>query len=290
MNGISKLLSTDGFIQVNKTLIKQIGLHEAIIIGELCSEYNYWEEHNKLEDGKFYSTRENIENNTGLNDHYQRKAFAVLKDLGIIEITKKGLPAVNYYKINFDKLLTTLNSSSSRDEEQDIQEMNLNNNKQTKIEKQEKVVSKDTTTEFQFGSKQKQKKESLYTKCLNLIDSYDFSTWGNIRKLLIDYLNYRLSVKEKPLYSNMWKGMLSKLANLCDNDIDMYESVIMQSIERGYLSFYPVSNSSYSKDYDVTRGKAWEEHVSCRQATPEELVELERLDKEREAMGLRTRF
>ena len=44
MNGISKLLSTDGFIQVNKTLIKKVGLHEAILIGELCAEYNYWEE------------------------------------------------------------------------------------------------------------------------------------------------------------------------------------------------------------------------------------------------------
>ena len=47
MNSISKLLSTDGYIQVNKALIKKIGLHEAIIIGELCSEYNYWEEQNK---------------------------------------------------------------------------------------------------------------------------------------------------------------------------------------------------------------------------------------------------
>ena len=42
MDGISKLLSSDGFIVVNKNLIRELGLHEAIIIGELCSEYNYW--------------------------------------------------------------------------------------------------------------------------------------------------------------------------------------------------------------------------------------------------------
>ena len=66
MTGISKLLSIDGYIQVNKMLIKKLGLHEAIIIGELCAEYNYWEEQGKLDDDMFYSTRENIENNTFL--------------------------------------------------------------------------------------------------------------------------------------------------------------------------------------------------------------------------------
>ncbi len=34
--------------------MKVIGLHEAILLGELCSEYD------ELEDGYFYSTRENI--------------------------------------------------------------------------------------------------------------------------------------------------------------------------------------------------------------------------------------
>lgn len=242
MNGISKLLSKDGFIQVNKTLIKQIGLHEAIIIGELCAEYNYWEEQGKLVDDMFYSTRENIENNTGLNDHYQRKAFATLKELGIISIVKKGLPAINYYKIHFDKLLMILSNSATRDVELEVQDIDLNNNKQIKINKKEKKV---ICTEFEFGGNTKQpKKDNLFTKCVALIDSYDFSCWGNIRNLLIDYLQFRMSIKEKPLYTNMWKGMLNKLIELCDDDISMYESVIKQSIERGYLSFYPISSGS----------------------------------------------
>ena len=111
MDGISKLLCTNGFIQVNKALIKKFGLHEAIIIGELCAEYNYWDEQNKLEeDNMFYSTRENIEENTGLNEHYQRKALKTLQDANIISVKKMGMPAVNYYKINFDKILTILNT------------------------------------------------------------------------------------------------------------------------------------------------------------------------------------
>ena len=35
------LLSNTGYIIVNKEIIKKIGLHESILLGELCSEYIY---------------------------------------------------------------------------------------------------------------------------------------------------------------------------------------------------------------------------------------------------------
>jgi len=290
MNGISKLLSTDGFIQVNKSLIKKLGLHEAIIIGELCAEYNYWEEHGKLIDDMFYSTRDNIEENTGLNDHYQRKAISSLKEAGILSVSKKDVPAKNYYKIHFDKLLTLLSSSSSRDEELEVHEMHLNNNKQTNITNK-KSNSKELlqNSGFEFG-KSKPKKESLFTKCVTLIDDFvDTHNCGNpVRRKLISYLNYRLQVHDKPLYANMWKGMLAKLDKLHQEGYG-YEPVIDYCLERGYLSFYPPNNFA-SKEYDVTKGKAWEENVSCRQATKEEQEEIDRLNREREAKGMRIKF
>lgn len=43
MNIVMSLLSNNGYIIVNKEIIKKIGLHEAIILGEMCSEYTYWE-------------------------------------------------------------------------------------------------------------------------------------------------------------------------------------------------------------------------------------------------------
>ncbi len=38
---IIDLLANNGYIVLNKTVMKVIGLHEAIFIGELCSEYVY---------------------------------------------------------------------------------------------------------------------------------------------------------------------------------------------------------------------------------------------------------
>ena len=286
MNGISKLLSNDGFIVVNKSLIRELGLHEAIMIGELCSEYNYWEKCNKLDNEMFYSNRDNIEYNTGLNEHYQRKALTTLKEKEIIDVIKKGLPAVNYYKINFDKILNILSTSSASREELDVKDVDLNNNKQTKI-KEQKNNSKEllqNSPSFDFG-KQKPKKESLFTKCVTLIDAFVTThNCGNpVRRKLISYLNYRISVQDKPLYANMWKGMLSKLEELHKQGYG-YEPVIDYSLERGYLSFYAPNV------YNDRKNQPWEQGVTCESYTEDELTELRRIDAEREAQGMRTKF
>lgn len=151
----------------------------------------------------------------------------------------------------------------------------LNKTSKQTDRKKEKIVSKDTT-EFSFGKQSTPKKANLYTKCVQLIDSYDFSCWGNIREQLIDYLNFRLSVKDKPLYANMWKGMLNKLANLCVDDVSKYEQVIQYSLERGYLSFYEPKNFSSGS----VKNKPWEQGVKSETYTEEEKRELEKIEQE----------
>ena len=49
------------FIEMDKIkkVIKKLGLHEAILLGELCSEYAYWEKNNKLDNGYFFSSISN---------------------------------------------------------------------------------------------------------------------------------------------------------------------------------------------------------------------------------------
>lgn len=157
------------------------------------------------------------------------------------------------------------------------------NNKYNKQDNK-KVLSKDNTTNFQFGGQRKSTKDNLFTKCLNMVDDYvSKHNCGNpVRNKLVEYLNFRLSVKEKPLYVNMWKGMLNKLDALHKEGYG-YEPVIDFCIERGYLSFYPPSNT-------YTNNKPWEDGVDSTTYTQEELDELSRIDAERKAQGLRTKF
>lgn len=146
---LASLLSSTKYIIVNKDLIKMLGLHEAIILGELCSEYTYWESTKQLEENEyFYSTRENIEKNTGINAHFQRIAIKNLEEKGILLCKRMGIPCKKYYKINENAVVEYLrkskdnlvvhemndkneiecNSNNLFSEKQEQNNMNINNN------------------------------------------------------------------------------------------------------------------------------------------------------------------
>lgn len=203
------------------------------------------------------------------------KAIKKLKELGMIE------------EVSFDgrhrKLRVVKNATESSKKCYPESQKMLSNNTTSKTSNNKNSSKEELHSgNFQFGSKQsKPKKENLYTKCVQLIDSYDFSCWGNIREQLIEYLNFRLAVKDKPLYTNMWKGMLNKLANMCVDDISKYEQVIQYSLERGYLSFYEPNNYSSGS----LKNKPWEQGVKSETYTEEEKREIDRMTAEREARG-----
>ena len=150
MNIINELLNTEGYIIVNKTLIKAFGLNEAILIGELCAEYSYWEKQGKLEDDMFFSSHKNIEENTGLNEYTQRKILTKLAEQGIIEIKRKGVPATNYYKIIYEQIFKILGSRSLNFKDLDLENLKPNNT----------IISKDIID----NKKEKNKKENISQK------------------------------------------------------------------------------------------------------------------------------
>lgn len=262
MIDIISLLSCDGYIICNKTLIKKFNADCAILIGELCAEYNYYKNLKQLEpDGSFYSTRDNIEQNTGLNDYAQRKAMKMLSEAKVLTVTKKGLPAKNYYKINDSQLLSLFTTGAIASEALDVEPLNINNNKQ-KIINNSTVISKDITEQssdisseanLDFG-KPKPVKLNLYQQCLAIIDDYTEDT--NIKKMLVNYLDLLLEKmrnEHKVLYANQFKGMLKQLSDLVANREGKLEDIISQSISKGYTGFFPANYSNnYSSGKKVT--------------------------------------
>lgn len=181
------------------------------------------------------------------------------------------------YTINFDGIQATCTP---------IQATCTNNKKDNKQENK-KSNSKELLQNFQFGGNSKlRSKESLYSKCVSMIDDFisKHNAGNPIRNKLIAYLHFRLQVKDKPLYTNMWKGMLNKLDDLHRQGYG-YEPIIDYCLERGYLSFYPPAGC-----YDDRRSKPWEDGVSCEQYTDEEKEQLEQLRRDMESKGLRTVF
>ena len=143
------LLSSTAFLVVNKELAKQIGLNETVLLADLISKEQYFKEKeysNYEMGGWFFNTAKNIQDDTTLTSHQQRKAVKNLKSLGIIETKLIGIPAKQHFKINENKLLSYLTTSYSKSEQQVVKKtQTINKNKEITIKNnisiREKFVS-----------------------------------------------------------------------------------------------------------------------------------------------------
>ncbi len=125
------LLSSSAFVVLNKQLARQVGLKEAVLLADLISKEEYFIA-NGMTDGWFFNTAKNIEDDTCLTSHQQRKAIKSLKDLGIIETKVVGIPAKQHFKIIENKLLSYFNTSCEETAKlvvKKTQTINKNNNK-----------------------------------------------------------------------------------------------------------------------------------------------------------------
>ena len=235
---LASLLSSSKYIIVNKDLIRMLGLNEAVILGELCSEYTYWENTNQLDDnGYFYSTRENIESNTGINAHFQRIAMKNLEDKGILLSKKMGIPCKKYYKLNEDAVIqvlqeakiiakspvvhevndkektseTSSNECNNLQEEQDINTNNnninnkINNNKEhthafDQIEEKKQYAKKVTMTETEYMDLIKNFGKTTTNQLieqLNLYKQANGTEYDNDYAAIIRWVTTRLREMEK---------------------------------------------------------------------------------------------
>jgi len=159
-DSIVNLLANDNYIIVNRSIIKEFGLKEAILLGELASEFNYYKKNNQLdENGFFYSTIDNVKNNTSLSVYEQKKCLDNLAKRNVINVVVKGIPATRYIKINSfilinlfaNNLKTSLRETNKLDCEKLTPKNNKKNNKED-INKEiykEKNFKKPTLSEVQ---------------------------------------------------------------------------------------------------------------------------------------------
>ena len=127
------LLSSSAFLIVNKELARQVGLKGAVLLADLISKEEYFIA-NGMTDGWFFNTAKNIEKDTCLTSHQQRKAIKKLKDLGILETKVVGIPAKQHFKIIENKLLSYFNTSCEESAELVVKKtQTINKNKEIRI-------------------------------------------------------------------------------------------------------------------------------------------------------------
>ena len=126
---MKELLSSTAFLVVNKTLAKNIGLKETVLLADLISKEEYFI-NNGMTDGWFFNTESNIQKDTTLTPYQQRKALKTLKNHNIIETKRMGVPAKQHFKINEEQVVKFLNNKllSKSTTINNNKEITLNNN------------------------------------------------------------------------------------------------------------------------------------------------------------------
>ena len=231
---------------------------------------------------KFYGSRKYMADTFNISLPTVDKALTSLEDKELIEVTQvadsKGIH--NEYNVCKETLHGVTKKLYGGNKE-----TLLNKTSKQTDSKKRKVVSKDTTTEFQFGSKQsKPKKENLYTKCMATIQT--FTTNDTLRGYLKTFLDLRLEIARdegKSFYFGMWTHLLSELKQLAfkDNKLDeeLACEIVLRSTSRGWKHFYEITDNGFVKNYDV-KNKPWEQGVKSETYTEEEKRELEKIEQE----------
>lgn len=175
---ILDLLRSDGSIIVNKKLARSLGIDAAIMYSEIISKQKYFEDRNQLtEDGFFFNTVENMQEDTTLSKDKQLRAIKVLKRHGLIQQSNRGIPQKRYFKVVENEIIirralegqqlsqnTTTKSRKTKQIDSvktDSNNTNYNNPKSNNNYKDIYIISNenDVFSYYSFKFKEKFKKE-----------------------------------------------------------------------------------------------------------------------------------
>lgn len=179
--GLVSIIASNNYIVVNKQLARAFGLEEALILGELASEMEYWQQRGELKDGYFYSTIENVKDSTTLSDKRQRSALNTLKDAGIVDVKLAGLPAKRYIKINEKQLAAILLNSD------------CGNSKTSSAETEELETPKQQGNNNNSNNNKNSNNKDLYIAILDYLNSKAGTNYKASSKVTQQHINARLT-------------------------------------------------------------------------------------------------
>ena len=264
-NALLNILRNDGSIIINKAFAKNVGLHEAIIYSELLSRYIYFRDRNRLtEDGFFFNTIPDLQEATMLSEYQQRNAIKALAELGLIEVTYRGIPKIRHIKIVDDanNLLQYLNTKPQLNDTQAMEPQKLrhgaaeikamepqkfspNNTKEIILKNNTKKGGQAPTPKTKTNSTplakqtslldkketKKQKKAREIGKMRDMILA--FTTNQEVRKALTDYFDFRVG---RGLTLKQWELILSDLREYAGTSASLAIEKIEHSLAGGYMT------------------------------------------------------
>lgn len=146
MANLKKIIGNQAHWTLNKELVRKIGIAETLVLQHLIDlQENIFE-------NEFYQQIGRIAEELTLGEWKVKECLKTLKEYGLIDIVKKGMPAKNYYKVYGKAVVeliskelpqegrksTNLSEEGQLDENQPTSEVKINSQESRKSSDQEK--------------------------------------------------------------------------------------------------------------------------------------------------------
>lgn len=158
---LKNVLSQSSFTTLNNVLLHAVKDVSAwVLLGKLISKYEYHFLRNETvifdEKHYFFYKSDDMEKDTYMKYDEQKRCISILKSIGFLSVTKRGVPAKLYFSINYDVILQFLLYDKTRIDILNIVEYPIRQNSITNIEY--------TNTNNTNNTKEKQVKENEIQK------------------------------------------------------------------------------------------------------------------------------
>lgn len=232
--GVVQLLAQKNFITYSKVIAKLYGVNAAILLGAMCG---YQSCHN---DEEFYKTQDEISDDTCLGIYEIKEGLKTLKSVGILRVTRKGMPAQNYYYVTANKLAEILLTSEVKITQQDVEKSANYTTNNTNIINTNKKEKKKNNNKRGVGE------NKLSVNDVILAQNED------LQEPLRDFVEMRKAIK-KPITTKGLELAVKKLRQMAKTTAEAIE-IINQSIMNSWQSFYPLHNENGGKQSFAKQG------------------------------------
>ena len=205
------VLGADGWIPVNKAMMRKLGLEASMLYGELLTKYKWYFDNKKLnEHGEFYSTIEEIQADTSLDKRNQKKAIDILVKEGLIEVHNRvpsgGQSLTRHFKVllnpaNLDALIYPTKKVTDTEEIQEPKSSQETTSQESKsFEEQDlyTIVEYFKNRYEYIYNKDYNPTESEIKKLRNIINNYSTEQWGEMIPIFIERYNERWKSSKYP--------------------------------------------------------------------------------------------
>ena len=215
---VVQLLAQKNFITYSKVIAKLYGVNAAILLGAMCG---YQSCHN---DEEFYKTQDEISDDTCLGIYEIKEGLKILKAVGILRVTRKGMPAQNYYYVTANKLAEILLTSEVKITQQDVENSDNNTSSSNNINIQKKKEEKNNNKRATVG-------ESTVESIIETQDE-------RLQEPLRNFVEMRKAIK-RPITARGLELAVKKLQQMTSNIAEQVD-IVNQSTMNSWQGFFPL--------------------------------------------------